>query len=34
MSAVIRKIVVTVEETHREGGSSVSPATRIRTKNS
>jgi Amino acid synthesis len=28
MSAVIRKIVVIVEETHREGGQGVSPATR------
>ena len=28
MSAEIRKIVVTVEETHREGGAAVSPVTR------
>ena len=28
MAVVIRKIVVTVEETHREGGQSVTPATR------
>ncbi len=28
MAAVIRKIVVTVEETHREGGQSVTPVTR------
>ncbi len=28
MSAVVRKIVVTVEETHREGGQGVAPATR------
>ncbi len=28
MPAVIRKIVVTVEETHREGGASVAPVTR------
>ncbi len=28
MSAVIRKIIVTVEETCREGGQSVSPPTR------
>ena len=28
MAAVIRKIVITVEETHREGGQGITPATR------
>ncbi|HRD77647.1 MAG TPA: amino acid synthesis family protein, partial [Hyphomicrobiaceae bacterium] len=28
MAAVIRKIVVTVEETHREAGITIAPATR------